>query len=206
MKYPLLKLALLLSLLFALCIALIRAQPYDDSELRAFLTPPDGCPMPCFMGIRPGGTTADEAVAILEAHEWVGSLERHSNITVTWSGAQPHWLPDTRPLQIIINDHIVRRVFVPTNIHLGDVWLALGPPARLFRLESLDNLGSFNMAYPFGMIGFTVRGSCSMRSIWMSSTFIDLDVERSPARGLEGADMLRDVVQRCWRLRPIASQ
>ncbi len=69
-----LKPALLFTLLFAACIGIIRAQPYDDSELRAFLTPPSGCAMPCFMGIRPGVTTADEAIAILEAHEWVSNV------------------------------------------------------------------------------------------------------------------------------------
>src|SRR5690606_25048567 len=65
---------LLLTLLAALTIVLIRAQPYDDSDLRAFLTPPEGCPAPCFMGIRPGVTTVEEAIAILEGHEWVTNL------------------------------------------------------------------------------------------------------------------------------------
>ncbi len=63
--------ALLLSVVFLLPVLLIRAQPYDDSDLRAFLTPPEDCPAPCFMDIRPGMTTAEEAVSILDAHPWV---------------------------------------------------------------------------------------------------------------------------------------
>ena len=58
--------SVLLGLLFA-AAAVIRAQPYDDSELRAFLTPPEGCPAPCFMGIRPGVTTREEALTIFMA-------------------------------------------------------------------------------------------------------------------------------------------
>jgi hypothetical protein len=67
------KLALIVALIFAAFIAAIRAQPYDDSELRAFLTP-EGCPAPCFMGIRPGVTTMEESLVILEGHEWVGDI------------------------------------------------------------------------------------------------------------------------------------
>jgi hypothetical protein len=69
--------AILLTLLFAACIGIIRAQPYDNSDLSAFLTPPEGCPMPCFMGIRPGVTTVEEAIAILEAHEWIDTVSRY---------------------------------------------------------------------------------------------------------------------------------
>ncbi len=58
--------ALLLSGLFLLPVLLIRAQPYDDGGLRAFLTPPEDCPAPCFMGIRPGVTTTEEALEILK--------------------------------------------------------------------------------------------------------------------------------------------
>jgi hypothetical protein len=60
-----LRLSLPLILLFTAALAVIRAQPYDDHELRELLLPA-GCPAPCFMGIRPGVTTVEEAVKILE--------------------------------------------------------------------------------------------------------------------------------------------
>jgi hypothetical protein len=48
MTYLYLKLTFPLLLVFTAAILLIHLQPYDDSDLRAFLTPPDGCPAPCF--------------------------------------------------------------------------------------------------------------------------------------------------------------
>jgi hypothetical protein len=48
----LLKPALLLTLIFTLPIAAIRAQPYEDRVTPILID--DDCPSPCFMGIRPG--------------------------------------------------------------------------------------------------------------------------------------------------------
>jgi hypothetical protein len=70
-----LKFALVITTLCTLTLAAIRAQPYDDSELRAFLLPPEGCAAPCFMGIRPGVTTGDEAIAILERTGWIAQMD-----------------------------------------------------------------------------------------------------------------------------------
>jgi hypothetical protein len=54
-----------LTLLLSVSIAVIRAHPYDDIAMRAFLVPSLECPMPCFLGIRPGATTVEEAHSIL---------------------------------------------------------------------------------------------------------------------------------------------
>jgi hypothetical protein len=144
---PLLKLTFLLILVFAVCIGLIRAQPYDDSELRAFLTPPDGCPMPCFMGIRPGVTTADEALAILETHEWVGEIYTFNNgmtgeldyMNWDWTGKQSNLIQaatDTYPNigSLRITDGTVTDINVPTLISLGDIWLLWESQMNFFTL------------------------------------------------------------------------
>jgi hypothetical protein len=126
-----LKLALILTLIFAVCIGLIRAQPYDDSELRAFLTPPDGCPMPCFMGVRPGVTTADEAIAILEAHEWVEGTNFNQNaIFITqWTGLQPNFVETSyRSYQVNLREGVVSSIAVTTTISAADIQLLLGVP------------------------------------------------------------------------------
>jgi len=69
MTRTLLNFTFLITLAFSTLIFLIRAQTYDDVELRTFLTPPEGCSAPCFMGIRPGETTVGEAIALLNANE-----------------------------------------------------------------------------------------------------------------------------------------
>jgi len=131
------RLALLLTLLFTACIGLIRAQPYDDSELRAFLTPPEGCPVPCFMGIRPGVTTVHEAVAILEAHEWVEeiSFPGSDSIVWRWNDLAPDMLDrnsGNAAGHIRLNENnTVAVLAIPTRILFGDIWLILGKPQML---------------------------------------------------------------------------
>jgi hypothetical protein len=148
----LLKVALCFTVLFAGCIGLIRAQPYDDSELRTFLAPPEGCPAPCFMGIRPGITTYDEALAILRAHRWIGeiSVPQAGSVTWRWNGLQPPVLNARRENfggdyagYIRFNsDNTVLGVTVPTRIRFGDISLFFGKP-HLFdhltiRIEGVD--------------------------------------------------------------------
>lgn len=45
-----LRLSLPLILLFTTALFIIRAQPYNDHELRELLLP-EGCSAPCFMGV-----------------------------------------------------------------------------------------------------------------------------------------------------------
>jgi hypothetical protein len=127
----------LLTLLFTVCIGLIRARPYDDTPLRAFLTPPDGCPMPCFMGIRPGVTTPEEAAAILEAHDWVSeavvSYDRTGHIyLIQWSwNESASALVDTSKLAYLFaRADVVQSIAMPTTIAFADIWLTLGKPDR----------------------------------------------------------------------------
>src|SRR4051812_45844003 len=89
-----LRIMLILIIVFTGALLLIHAQPYDDHELRELLLP-EGCPAPCFMGIRPGVTTADEAIKILESSEWAASIDKQFMPSfVTWKASPKaaHWL------------------------------------------------------------------------------------------------------------------
>ena len=91
-------------LLFSATLLLIHAQPYDDHELRELLLP-EGCLAPCLMGIRPGVTTMDEAVAILQANKWVAQIKKESNgfgdtIKWTWNNQIPERIIPTSHGQI----------------------------------------------------------------------------------------------------------
>jgi hypothetical protein len=134
-----------LLLLIGLCLLpvfLIRAQPDDDSDLRAFLTPPDNCPAPCFMGIRPGLTTVDEAMTILYEHPWVDTVIRlaeFDRLIVTWA-AGSHALVDTDLLgRLRYSNGIIQDISVQTCVPLGHLWMAYGPPARVVRSATSDN-------------------------------------------------------------------
>src|SRR5690606_17874987 len=127
----LLRFALLLTLLVALPIALIRAQPNNAAQLRAFLTSPDGCPAPCFMGIRPGVTTLDEAIAILEAHDWVETVEvdtsgRDSYLSVKWDQIAPRIIDRSSQAQLYSLDGGVRVMSIKTTYSIGTMYLLEG--------------------------------------------------------------------------------
>jgi hypothetical protein len=159
----LLKLGIAFSLLSAFCIALIRAQPYDDSELRAFLTPPEGCPAPCFMGIRPGVTTWDEAQAILHSNSQVGEVNpgifspTYQEATFSW-GEEERFLLDGNPVvrvfygNIVAHDGIVHWLSIPTSIQVYEVLLWFGKPDQAYSVMSRGT--SVTAHYIEASIGF----------------------------------------------------
>lgn len=152
MTRPLLKITVPLTILFIIPLLLIRAQPYDDSELRAFLTPPDGCPAPCFMGIRPGVTRMEEAIAILQAHEWVAevSITSYNRLGIEQVGWR--WKSDVSPLleperiprsggRLVGDKGIVRYMELLTRIRAGEAWLILGRAQNYTTLLQLGPAG-----------------------------------------------------------------
>ncbi|MBZ0293626.1 MAG: hypothetical protein K8L99_13750 [Anaerolineae bacterium] len=126
------RLAFWLTALALIPVLVIRARAYDDSALLQVVTPPDGCYAPCFMGVIPGGTRADEALALLRAHDWVESVERGTTIRWTWSGRQPDVIASDTPGQFSIlstfDRPLVASVYIVTQLTYGDLLLALGEP------------------------------------------------------------------------------
>jgi hypothetical protein len=131
------KLTFALCLLFTIPILLIQTQPYDDMELRAFLTPTDDCPAPCFMGIQPGITTVDEAIAILQAHEWVAEVSITGYSRLGLHRIEWRWKPNLSPMleperiprsggRLIADEGVVQYMELLTRIRAGDAWLILG--------------------------------------------------------------------------------
>ena len=134
---------LLLKAMFAVCfllmipMLLIRAQAYDDLDLREFLMPPEDCPAPCFMGIQPGITTIDEAVKILQAHEWVAEVASTAFNRLGMQRIEWRWRDDVSPLlepddiprsggRLIADEGVVQYMEFLTRIRTGEAWLILG--------------------------------------------------------------------------------
>jgi hypothetical protein len=143
-----LKLAFPLTVLSVAAILLIHARPYDNAELRAFLLPPEGCPAPCWQGIRPGVTTMAQAAILLEQARTIeydvypGSIQGEGVI---------HWRTSDRPVRGSIRfiRGIVENVQIE-GLQMVEVWLLLGPPDRGEYLDTYvfgdSNTGS---ALPF---------------------------------------------------------
>ena len=123
--------------LIAAVLLLIHAQPYDDHDLRQLLLP-DGCPAPCFMGIRPGITTADEVVTILQANQWVADVNKrginnkYGFITWTWNDRRPAWTSPKAVGEILLTDKKVHAITIASALVLGETRLTLGLPDAEF--------------------------------------------------------------------------
>ena len=138
-----LKPAILLTVILALPIFVLRALPYEDHMIRDLIS--ETCPAPCFMGIRPGVTTMQEAVYVLQSHTWVANgrdgfsaLVRsavfydaaipRTTIEMRWSAAAPSWINGEQRGSITVEDRGVRDINIETHLSLGEMMLAFGEP------------------------------------------------------------------------------
>lgn len=155
-----LRLAIWLSVLWFLPMLVIRAQPYDDTAVRALLSPPEACPSPCFMGIRPGSMTIWDALDVLRVHGWVGEVENYEfenfqnpDGTVTlvvnwdWSGAQSPFIDPASPGGVWVLDDRIVSIDVETELRLGDIKLSLGLPDREQIYTTRNVQGTFYTHY-----------------------------------------------------------
>jgi hypothetical protein len=122
--------ALILALITSI-LAVVRVQPYDDQPLREALFSAD-CAPPCFIGIRPGVTTRDEALAILRGHPWIATVDTllgERGLTWTWSGQQPAALRGGyTENSILLGEGIVRRIDLRTGETLAAYLIVIGKP------------------------------------------------------------------------------
>jgi len=151
MTHSLLKLALPLIVLFTIPLLLIRAQPYDDANLRAFLTPPDGCPAPCFMGIQPGVTTVRAGGDRLKTNPSIASIQAVSFqlYDVQFAGDRGA-VPTAKVYLLATPDVRVERVnLFDTGIPLSRILLAFGRPSRMMVYTTIRyNIITFVAFYP----------------------------------------------------------
>jgi hypothetical protein len=186
-----------LPILFLMCIGLIQAQPYDDHHLQALLTPPDGCMMPCFIGIRPGVTRLDDAVTILRTHEWVENYAVHITtiggvlITWSWSGQQPDYIDSRIPGGLSTGDtNFVDRIDFATHLSLGSFVLWKRPPSGGLRCTSVPRVIGLFVHYSEGLVAevpmppMRCPGRCPIRmqDLWVSRTLVTIGNNYLPDR------------------------
>ncbi len=127
---------------FTAVLLLIHAQPYDDHGLRQLMLA-DDCAAPCFMGIRPGVTTRDEAIALLKASNWLKiepSKLKSEDITypllLKWNGNQPDVFVASEGVGVTFQytkpPKVAQiRFLLRNDITLGDIYFTMGKPSRL---------------------------------------------------------------------------
>jgi hypothetical protein len=164
-----------LTLLFMLPILLIRAQPYESGHLAAFLIPPEDCPSPCFLGVRPRHTTIEQALVILRANE----LIEHVQVESYYEGQSIFWRwkdgeSDFRRYAFRVNrNHVVERPILPYSLTLGEVHLLLGEPARVSAAmtNEYQPRGALMLDYPaYGLHLFIGLYPCEVnqREFWQT--------------------------------------
>jgi hypothetical protein len=138
-----LKTMLLLTIIFVFPIFIIRAQPFADRVFPALIR--EDCPLPCFMGMRPGATTIDAALYIFGSHEWSANSSEDFPAQVRyavmydavlprtimnwrWSDSIPGWIDDTQPGSIMVEDLEILDITVETYLSVGEIFLAFGTP------------------------------------------------------------------------------
>jgi hypothetical protein len=182
MTQLIIRMILLLLPVFALMVGLIRAQPYQNEEVRAFLAPPEGCAPPCWQGIRPGITTLDEARSIVERY---GVLQGPPSVQRwEWNGTSPSFI-QSEIGRLVLWDGIVYQVELPNVVTLPDVLLTFGAPAKgRIRYDSmLSRRGMrYELYYPeLGNLPLTIHGDCRTPFTQLTVTYSAREVnEEAP--------------------------
>lgn len=169
---------LALALSFALLAGILRAGAADDDGLRSFLLPPDECAAPCWQGIRPGVTSADEAEALLIANPWVTAVNRTStHISWHWSGAQPVYIDADAQGILYLGNERVSTMSVSLNVSYGEVWSLLGAPDSAVMVRPASRSTAYQIVdYSAQGVAIVSSLSCPMRpaAFWTSATALRL--------------------------------
>jgi hypothetical protein len=176
-----LRFALPLTLLFTLMIVVVQARPYDQTELYPLIVRED-CSTPCFIGIQPGITTPDEAVALLAASGWTTELMNYGNsfrlpVQWKWGEAAPDIFRNVKNTfdgALAVRDGRVAYIELRTTLSAGQTWLEWGQPEWYsYVLKDRWPLGSPIPPDPFfsvySNVVVLIPAECPyLRSFWTS--------------------------------------
>ena len=180
---------------FALLV-LAAYQPFDASELRTFLIPSNDCDAPCFMGVQPGATNSQRAMALLQAHEWVDEVFVILDGFYgewSWSGQQPRFV--NTGSRGFLGAHSAQynayySMSIDSTITLDELYLALGEPDLSFFIHT-ERAGSRTLVHSvyYNTLGLQADGAitcpATLARLWQS----DLTLYWGSLPGRERAQM-----------------
>ena len=209
---------LLLRLLLP-CVVLIfasRVQWHPSGDAQALFEPAqEDCASTCFIGIRPGVTTVQEALVILRDHEWIASPRLNASgrgygdIRWDWSGLQPAWIDTAYPNRatfywdqedpIILNPEqsVIETLSLYTSIRMYNAQTWLGEPdSGTVSYHDDDTIG-YAAAYHrvSSMIGISTQIPCpaTLLSYWDARVKIMISIGRGSSQYVPP----RDVINLC---------
>lgn len=177
-----LRLALLLTALLTLPIALIHAQPYTNPALTDILTSALDCETPCLMGLQPAVTTRAEAIARFEQAENINYVE-----TGPGDGTSTLiWRSTVSPYSGIVyfSDGLVDEVQLQ-GARLYEVWFALGEPdgstTMAYEMVNVGQDVAFNLPYAhieyYAGYNLHVETAASCPRFWQQLVYITLTAD-----------------------------
>jgi hypothetical protein len=197
-----LRFSLLVSLLLTGSMALIRVQPHDDTDLRAFVLPGDDCPAPCFLGIRPGVTTLSDAVLALHRHPWITGIriaQQPGNTLVSWNwlGSRARWMDSQSSGLLVSLDGRVDKIVIQSTISVGDFWLALGQPdSGGIALSRNRMAGTYMGTYADYAFYFSTSARCPGLNRWSAPAKITVVTRLSPTDERDSPNQIGSVCSR----------
>jgi hypothetical protein len=176
-------LAIFITTLIPVLQLAIPALMYRD-DLLALLNYSDDCHAPCFMGITPGVTTYDEAIEILENHNWVetvilettGRNEYYAIIKWEWTDNAPEILRVTDLSSSVYSayrDNIIYHLFVYPDVSLSTILLNFGLPEK-------------GWGYPAWFTSIYTHLNVTLNlSVYCNSNLYDILTKSNPYLGFE---------------------
>lgn len=166
----LLRLLLPCIILFTVLSLLAHGYSSGPSPLHDLLLPTNDCPIPCFLGIRPGVTHVDTALEQLRAEALIRSI-----LPMPFDPVGPRYTVDFLPalglgqtaqLQLMTRpgSSIVEGILLShTAIRLSDIIVALGQPPSLALSNGLSyGLVTYVGFYPqYQLYVLTIRATCA---------------------------------------------
>lgn len=165
--------------LFTLCVAIIRAQPLNDTELRTFVLPPAGCADPCWQGLQPGITNIFDIMSTLHNNHWVTNVthenySKFSNgfVRWQWSSERPTFLEDNERSNLWYEDSVIEDFSIRTEVRLGDMLLLLGQPDWTITRRMDVGVVRISTWYPARsiMVEALARCSGSLLNVWYAKS------------------------------------
>jgi hypothetical protein len=175
----LIKLALLLLALLTLAVSLTRAQPYDDSALRAMLTTSAACTLPCWQGIEPGATSLHDALIDLQRSEWVGEVTRRPGYRHAWwwNRDLPDWGQREPQFLYAWHEDTAETISMPAVASLWQLWLILGVPDTVTVAPMEDGAILYIASYEQQQVHLLSMSDCAAkmaRDLWGVQSRLDI--------------------------------
>lgn len=183
-----------LLLLLSITLVLIRAQPFEYSGLSSLMIT-DNCLQPCFMGIHPGITTANEARAILDQRglvsQWIdlpqpaeqsGDAASSGVLRWHWSIKRPALFTGVEANLVYNRKTGIVMTFglMSTRLSLGNLLVELGQPAIGFMNASVNDrdrpIFTHVAGYPQWHLNLVSNIQCpmSLRQLWDAPVTLEL--------------------------------